>query len=170
MITYENIVPPTIQMLTNLERWLDAGVEHAKRGNWDPELLLTHRLAPDAFNLRKQVQASCDQAKFIAARLAGKEAPKHEDGEQSLEQLRARIADVKTFLKTFTKDDFVGADERVVPLGWAPGKGALGRDYALEFALPNFYFHTTTAYQILRSCGVQLGKIQFIGHVTLRDL
>jgi len=164
----------TIQQMTKiveaLGRCLDKGVAHAKAKSFDPSVLLHARLAPDQFHLIRQVQAACDAAKFAAARTAGKDAPRHEDKEQTVEELQARIAATAAYLKTFTSEDFVGASERVVPLAWMPGKGLSGRDYLVELALPNFYFHVTTAYSILRHNGVDLGKADYIGSLNLRDV
>lgn len=170
MSIHHSIVAQLHSSLGNLEHWLDAGVAFAEKKKFDPKVLLHARLAPDQYPLYRQVQAACDQAKFIAARLSGKDAPKHPDDEQSLEELRARIHDVRTYLAGFTDADFAGADERIIPLPFAPGKGMLGRAYLVQMALPNFYFHLTTAYAILRKNGLDLGKRDFIGALDLRDL
>lgn len=169
MIQHALIVPPVSQMLANLDAWLTLGVEHAERVKFDPELLLGHRLAPDQFTLRRQVQAACDQAKFIGVRLTGKEAAAHDDGDQTLAELRARIADVKSYLAGLSAADFEGAEAKLIPQAWAQGKVLTGAHYLSEFAIPNFYFHASMAYAILRSCGVPLGKYAYIGHVSLRD-
>ena len=113
----------------------------------------------------KQVQSACDSAKFTAARLTGKDAPAHADEEKTFEELRARVAKVTTYLATFSEKDFDGADTRKVALPFLPGgkKGALGLDYLVHFAQPNFFFHIVTAYAILRHNGAKLGKMDFIG-------
>ncbi|MBX7194122.1 MAG: DUF1993 domain-containing protein [Sandaracinaceae bacterium] len=159
------------KMLGNVETWLDEAVSFAKAKNdFDPNVLLSMRLAPDQYTLLKQIQGACDAAKFCAARTSGKDAPKHPDDETTLEQIRARLQSVRTYLAAFTEKDFEGADQRLVPLSFMPGKGLTAADYACEMATPNFYFHVTTAYSILRHAGVNLGKRHFIGSLSLRDV
>ncbi len=155
-------------MLRNLDRWLGKAAEHAKNKNFDPEVFVNARLAPDQYPLVKQVQSACDAAKFAAARLAGKDPPVHPDEEKTFEELRARIAKVGAYLETFTEKDLEGADARKVPIPYLPGgnKGALGIDYLVGLALPNFFFHVTTAYAILRHNGVDLGKRDYIGEAV----
>ena len=156
------------KMLGNLELWLEKGAAHGKAKSFDPSVLLTARLAPDQYPLLKQVQSICDNAKFAAARLTGKEPPKHPDTEQTLDDLRARIATCKAYLATFKPADFVGAETRVVKLPFLEGKVLSGEDYLLEMALPNFFFHLTTAYSILRHNGIDVGKMDFIGSINAR--
>lgn len=170
MSLYDETIHPLDKMLENLNAWLDAGVEHAKSKSFEPAVLLGSRLAPDQFSLLRQIQAACDQAKFAAARVSGKEPPKHPDTEQTLEEIRARIATVRAYLGTFSEKDFEGADARVIPLFFAPGKGMIAGDWLREYALPNFYFHVVTAYAILRHDGVPLGKVAFIGSLRMRDV
>jgi hypothetical protein len=170
MSLYDDTIPQFQKMLTGLEAWLDLGAEYAQKKSFDVGVLLQSRLAPDQFALVKQVQAACDQAKATAARVTGQEPPKHPDTEVTLDELKARIATVKSYLAGFTAKDFEGAETRVIALPFAPGKGMLAPDYVREMALPNFYFHLTTAYAILRHNGVDLGKRHFIAGLTLRDL
>lgn len=170
MSFYAETVTQMSKMLTNLDGWLDAGVEHAKSKGYEPSVLLVARLAPDQYHLIKQVQAACDSAKFAAARLTGKTPPAHPDTEQTLDEVRARINSVLDYLKTFNEADFEGAETRVIPLSFMPGKGMKGTDYLREMALPNFYFHVSMAYAILRNNGVDLGKRHFIGSLVLQDL
>ncbi len=159
------------KMLQNLAAWLDKAAAYAESKSFDAGVLLGARLAPDQFALVRQVQTACDNAKFMAARLTGQQAPSHPDDETTLEQLRARIASVVAYLDGF--DDpaaFDGAAERRVTLRFLPeGAWVRGEDYLREFALPNFYFHVTTAYAILRHNGVGLGKIDYIGGMTLQN-
>jgi hypothetical protein len=157
------------KLLTQLEAWLDKAAAYAAQKSFDPETLLVARLAPDQYTLVQQVQAACDSAKFLAARLAGKEAPKHPDTERTLGEVRARIRAVATYLGTFTPADFEGADARAIALPNREGKLIKGADYLIELGLPNFYFHVTTAYAILRHNGVDLGKRDFIGSVAFFD-
>jgi hypothetical protein len=130
-------------------------------------VLLTARLAPDQYPLLRQVQASCDQAKYMAARLSAKDPPKHPDTEQTFDEARARIRTCTGYLDTFQSSDFEGAESRVLALPFLEGKTLLGRDFLLELAHPNLYFHLTTAYAILRHNGVPLGKRDYTGSLTL---
>jgi len=169
MSLYEASVPQFKKMLTNLSKWLDKAAEHAEKKSFDPNTYLTARLAPDQFAFVRQVQSSCDSAKFAVARIAGKEPPKHPDTEQTFDELRKRVQSVITYLETFKPEDFVGADKRLVALPFLEGKVLATTDYLNEMALPNFYFHVTTAYAILRHNGVNLGKQDYIGSLPVRD-
>jgi hypothetical protein len=158
------------KVLGAVSGWLDKAEAHAKAKNFDPNTLLTARLAPDMFPLARQIQSACDGVKFYASRLAGKQAPKHPDTEQTIDELRARIKSVLEHAASFRPSDYAGADSLVVPLPFMPGKGMLGADYAREMLMPNTYFHLATAYAILRHNGVELGKYDFLASLTLRDL
>src|SRR5471032_417150 len=150
--------------LNALAAVLDKAAAYAVAKKVDPAVLLGWRLAPDMFALARQVQVACDQAKNGAARLAGVEPPKFEDTETSLEQLKARIAKTLAYIKGLdTKAIDVSADREITfPLG--PTKGQMkGGDFLNHFVLPNFYFHLTAAYAIVRHCGVELGKRDFLG-------
>jgi len=170
MDMYRSFIPQAEQMLGNLRAWFDKAEAHAKSLNYDANVLLSARLAPDQFALARQVQTCCDTAKLTAARLTGKDAPVHEDTEQTMDELRNRIDATLAFLKTLSPTDFAGADARIIPLAFLPGQGATGADYVFQFALPNLYFHLTTAYQLLRHNGVPVGKQDFIGRITLQAL
>jgi hypothetical protein len=152
-------------MLSNLDRWLVTAAEYAKSKKAEPDAFVVARLALDQYPLVKQVQSACDSAKFTASRLSGKEAPKHADDEKTYDEVRARVGKVVAYLDTFTEKDFDGAETRKVALPFIPGgnKGALGLDYLVSFAQPNFYFHVAHAYAILRHNGVPLGKMDYIG-------
>ena len=152
--------------LTQLETWLDAAGEHATARSFDPTVFLGLRLAPDQFAFARQVQIASDTAKLAAARLCGKEAPKHADTEQNLEELRARVRSVIAYLDGFSAADFEGAATRHVTQPRWEGKYMLGADYFLQHALPNFYFHSTHVYAILRHNGVNLGKRNFLGPLS----
>ena len=169
MSMYAASVPQMKKMLQNLDKWIEAAVANAKSRGFDPNNLVQARLAPDQYPFVRQVQSSCDTAKFAAARLTGKEAPKHPDTETTIEELHARIRTVVAYLDTFSEKDFAGALERHVELPWAQGKWVPGNEYLNELQLPNFYFHVTTAYAILRHNGVALGKQDYLGNVNLRD-
>lgn len=169
MSMFRATVPQLKKMLRNLDGWLEKASAHAKAKNFSPEVLLAARLAPDQYPLLRQIQAACDSAKFAAARLTAKEAPKHPDEEKTWEEAKARVASVVAYLETFTEADFEGAADRAIALPFLGGKTILGRDYLNEMALPNTYFHLVTAYAILRHSGVDVGKIDFIGSLTLQD-
>ena len=170
MSLYEASVPQLKKMLGNLDKWLEAAVAYAATKSFDPNTLVNARLAPDQYPLSRQVQSACDSAKLAAARLSGKDAPKHPDTETTIDELRARVQSVVAYLATFTAADFAEAKTRVVGLSFLPGKGLAASDYLNEMALPNFYFHVTTAYAILRHNGVGLGKQDYLGSLNLRDI
>jgi len=165
MNLHDATIPIFTKMLRNVDRWLDKAVAYAGEKKFDPETLLQARLAPDQYPLIGQIQAACDQAKYTAAKLTGKEPPAHPDTEKTLEEARARIRTCLGYLETFTPADFVGADERPCSHSWMGGKRMRGGDYLDHLALPNFHFHVTTAYAILRHNGVPLGKGDFLGHL-----
>jgi hypothetical protein len=169
MNLYDLTVPQLVKMLRNVDAWLATAIAHADKKKFDVNGLLQARLAPDQFAFVRQVQTVCDNAKFIAGRLSGKEWPSHPDTETTVEQLRTRIATVITYLDTFKPEDFAGAEERKISLPWMEGKWMRGDEYVTQFALANFYFHVTTTYAILRHNGVELGKRDFIGGVPMRS-
>ena len=169
MTIYDLTVPQLTKMLRNLDGWLGTAIAYAEAKKFDVNNLMKARLAPDQFAFDRQVQTACDNAKLVAARLAGKGWPTHADTETTVDQLRTRIASVITFLDTFKPEDFAGAEERKISLPWMEGKWMRGDEYVAQFALANFYFHVTTAYAILRHSGVDLGKRAFIGGVPMRS-
>lgn len=157
------------KMLDNLSHFLDKAQAYAEAKKFDVEVLLNARLAPDQFNLIRQVQISCDTAKFGAARVCGKEAPSHPDTEKTLDELKARIASVQTYLDSFTPEDFAGAEARQVTTPRWEGKHLTGLEFITQHSIPNLYFHVTTAYSILRHNGVDLGKKDFLGPMPLKS-
>jgi hypothetical protein len=169
MALYEASIPQFKKILLGMDKWLDKAVEQAGKKSFDPAVLLTSRLAPDQFHLLRQIQAACDAAKSAAARLTGREAPSHPDTEQTIDDIRKRIATVAQYLDTVKPDDFKGAETRRIAMPTLPGKLILGSNYLTELALPNFYFHVATAYAILRHNGIELGKRDYIGGLTLMD-
>lgn len=169
MPLYDATVPQLSKMLRNMDRWLEKAAAFTAEKSIDEATLLATRLAPDQFPLVKQVQAACDQAKTVAALLAGKEVPKHPDTEKTIAELRTRIQTCRSYLETFTAADFEGADSRPLALPFFPGKVITGANFLNEMALPNFYFHATTAYAILRHKGLDMGKRDFLGGLTLTD-
>lgn len=168
MSMYENTLPQISKMLRNLDAWLEKATATAESRKFDVNNLFGARLAPDQLPFHRQVQIACDHAKFIAARMSGKTPPSFPDTETNVAELRTRIATTLDYLGTFTAEDFVGAEERQVHLAFMPGQHLLAADYLHEFGLPNFYFHVTTAYAILRHNGVDLGKRDFIGSARMR--
>lgn len=170
MSLFNASVPQLSKMLKALDSWLEKGVAHAKEAKFEPSVLLESRLYPNQYPLVRQVQSACDAAKFAAARIANQDPPKHPDTEKTVEELHARIESVVAYLGKFTEKDFEGADKRVVPLGFMEGKGLAAADYLNEMALPNFYFHVSHAYAILRHNGVALGKQDFLASLNIRDL
>ena len=155
------------KMLKNLDAWLGRGAEHAAARSFDPDVLLQARLAPDQFPLVRQIQGACDQAKFAAAYLSGKEAPPHPDTETSYAEIRQRIATCLAYLEGFEAKDFAAAAERRVSPRWLHGRALTGEDYLVHVAIPNFHFHLCMAYALLRHNGVPLGKADFLGGVPL---
>jgi hypothetical protein len=132
-------------------------------------VLVNSRLAPDMFALNRQVQVACDQAKNASARLAGIEAPKFEDTETTIAQLKERVAKTLAFLKTLDAKAIDASADREITFPLGPKKGQMnGADYLLQFVLPNFFFHSTTAYAILRHCGLDLTKQDFIGAIPIK--
>ena len=144
-------------------------IAHAESRSWDPELLLSSRLAPDQYPLLRQVQAACDAAKALAARVAGVDVPSHPDEEKTLAELRERIHKTLAFLETVAPDQLHGGEARELTLPFLGDKRIKGQDYVAEMAVPNFYFHVVTAYSILRHAGVGLGKRDFIGSMKVYD-
>jgi len=155
--------------LENLEKWLDKADEHAKARSFEVDVLAQARLAPDQFDFVRQLQSACDQAKYAAAYLGGKPAPSHPDTERTFAELRERIRKCTGFLATLRPEDLAGADERKVAPPWLGGRWLRGADYLVHVAVPNFFFHVTMAYAILRHNGVPLGKMDYIGSLPTRE-
>ncbi|WP_242588724.1 DUF1993 domain-containing protein [Corallococcus macrosporus] len=156
------------KQLGQLGKWLEAGAAHAKAKSFDPNLYLGFRLAPDQLPFVKQVQIACDAAKLGASRLTGKPAPSHADTEQTLEELGARVRSTIEYLDTLTAKDFEGAATRVITNPRWEGKVMSGADNFQEHIIPNFYFHLTHTYALLRHNGVNLGKADYLGTLSLR--
>ncbi len=156
------------KLLRNLDAWLDKAVAHAAAKKLDPAVLIQAQLAPDMFAFSRQVQSACDQAKFAAARTAGKDPPAHADTETTFDELKQRVAAVVAYLDEYSERDFEGVDQRTVSLPRWEGKSLTATNYLLEHSLPNFFFHLTTAYALLRHNGVDLGKRDYIGALTWR--
>ncbi len=165
---YEITITQFKKMLQNLSAILDKGSLLAEAKKIEMEVLLGSRLAPDQFNLIRQVQIACDTAKLCASRLTGKEAPVHEDNEKTLPELQARIKSVIGYLNGFSQKDFAGAAERKISQPRWEGKYLNGQEFAIEHAIPNLYFHVTTAYSILRHNGVDIGKKAYLGELPFK--
>ena len=170
MNLYQLTVPQFIRVLGQVQRWLDKAEAHAAAKKFDVETLLTARLAPDMFPLLRQLQSISDSSKGNAARLAGITAPSFPDTEKTLPEIRERLQKTVAFLESLKPEQFEGAEDRTITLPFLPGKGIKGCDYIVTFGLPNFYFHATTAYNILRHNGVDVGKMDFIGAAPFFDL
>lgn len=158
-----------IRSLTALQGMLTKAAQFADHKRISAEVLLGSRLAPDQFPLAKQIQMTCDNAKLCVARLTGVDAPKHEDNEQTLPEFVARVDSTIAFLKTINPEQFQNYTERTVRFGYLPGVHLTAKDYVTQHALPNFYFHLTTVYAILRHNGVELGKRDYLVGVNFRN-
>jgi uncharacterized protein len=156
------------RLLVQLDHCIDKAVAYAATKKFDPNVLVQARLAPDMFAFARQVQATCDQAKYAASRLAGREPPSHPDTEQTMDELKKRIATVVGYLSEFSEQDFAGVAERTVTTPRWEGKSMTAINYLVEHAQPNFFFHLTTAYAILRHNGVDIGKRDYLAPLTWR--
>jgi hypothetical protein len=163
---YQVSVPVFKRMLGNLSAFLTKAEAHATARKIDPSVLLQARLFPDMFPLTKQVQIACDFAKGAAARLAGVDVPKYDDTETTFEDLRARIAKTVSFVESCKAAQIEGSESRPISLTMGGKSYSFnGLDYLNNMVFPNFYFHVTTAYDILRHNGVELGKADFVGQI-----
>jgi hypothetical protein len=161
---YQASAPRFANMLRNLAALIEKADAHCAAKKIEPAALTAFRLYPDMFPFTRQVQIACDTAKGAVARLAGVEIPKHEDVEQSFAELKARIAKTIDFIESVPAAKIDGSEEREIVLPMRSGERRYkGMQYLLGFAYPNFYFHVTTAYDILRHNGVEIGKADFIG-------
>lgn len=163
---YEASIPVLTRMLDNLSNILKKAEANAQARSIEPKVFIESRLAPDMYPLARQVQIASDMAKGCAARLAGVEVPSWADTETSFEELQGRIAKTRDFIKSIDATQLEDSETRTVVLKMRSGEISFsGRDYLLNFALPNFYFHVTAAYAILRHNGVDVGKMDFLGGV-----
>ncbi len=162
---YQASAPRFANILRNLSAILDKAQAHAEAKKIDPLALTQARLFPDMFPLTRQVQIACDTAKGAVARLAGVEIPVHDDVEQRLAELRARISKTIDFIESIKPAQIDGSEEKEVTLKMRGQEVKFkGLQYLLGHAYPNFYFHVTTAYDILRHNGIELGKRDYIGN------
>jgi hypothetical protein len=164
---YEASIPLFLHTLESLKTLLQKGAAHAEAKKFDPNVLVNSRLAPDMLNLARQVQIASDAAKGAAARLSAAEPPKFEDTEATLPELVARVDKTITYLRGLNAAQFEGSEERTVTVNTP--RGALsftGVHFLRHWALPNFFFHVTTAYNLLRHNGVEIGKADYLGKVV----
>ena len=163
---YQASVPAFVNMLNHLSAILAKAEAYAAERKIAPEVLLNWRLAPDMFPFTRQIQVASDLAKGTTARLAGREVPSYADEEKSFAEVKARIAKTVKFIEGFAPKDIDGSEARDISLTIGGQELRFkGEPYLVDFALPNFYFHATTAYDILRRCGVEIGKRDFIGQI-----
>jgi uncharacterized protein len=162
---YSASVPVFQRILGNMLNWFDKAQAHAEARRFDPNNYAGLRLAPDMLPLASQVRIACDTAKGCARRLAAVEAPVHADDETTLDQLRERIRSTLDYLATVPEPNFEGSEGRTIEIPRRSGEPLRfdGESYLKHFALPNFFFHATTAYALLRHAGVELGKTDFLG-------
>ena len=159
-------VPALLQILDSLSAVIDKAAAHCEARKIDPATLMGYRLAPDMFAFARQIQVATDNAKGIAARLAGVEIPKLADDETTFDELKARLAKVADFISSLPAAQFEGAETRAIMLKLGGTETHFtGANYLFGFGLPNFYFHASTAYDILRHAGVPVGKRDFLGAV-----
>jgi uncharacterized protein len=157
-------IPVFVKMLGNLSAILDKGDVHIKAKNIDPSVLINYRLAPDMYPLGKQVQIATDRAESCATLLAGLEVPNHGHNEATFADLQVRIARTVAFIQSVGPEQINGSEERAISFKIRDKEFSfLGLPYLLNFVLPNFYFHITTTYVILRHNGVELGKMDYLG-------
>jgi hypothetical protein len=160
---YDASVPAFVNMLTSISKILDKAAAHAEAKKIDPSVLINDRLAPDMFPLSRQIQIATDGVKGGAARLAGVEVPSFPDTETTFAELKERIEKTVAFLHSIDKAKFDGAEDRSVTMKVGPNDMTFpAKIYLFEFVIPNFYFHATTTYAILRHNGIEMGKQDFL--------
>jgi hypothetical protein len=164
---YQASVPSLIRFINNLIVILEKGAVYAEAKKIDPTVLINTRLYPDMFHLGRQIQIVSDVARRGVARLAGVEAPELEDNETTFPELIDRLQKTITYLETFTPEQIDGSEEKPITLPIRNETMTFeGLPFLLNFILPNVYFHITTTYAILRHCGVELGKLDFLGKIS----
>lgn len=165
----EIVVDQFSRSLGSLKNLLKKAQAHAQERKFDENLFLQSKLATDMFPLIKQVQIACDTAKLTCSRLSGTQAPAFPDDEKTVGELQTRIDKTLDYIKTFATNDFKGYENQKISFFWNPGKHIMGNDYITSYAIPNFYFHLTTAYAILRSNGVHVGKGDYLGEMQWKS-
>ena len=161
---YDQVVPVMQRMISNMSAILQKAESYAQARKIDPPALLQARLAPDMFTFTRQVQIATDFVKSAPSRLTGVEPPRWEDNEQTFAELQARLQRALDYVGSFKREQFAGAESRAIEFK-TPTRtlNFNGKDYLLNFALPNFYFHLTMAYAILRHNGLEIGKLDYLG-------
>jgi hypothetical protein len=160
-------VPIFVRMLGNIDGWLDKAEAHAAERKFETSVYLGTRLAPDMLPFMQQIQIACDAAKFCVARLTGTDGPKFEDDETTLTDLRQRVRKTIDYLQSVPAAQVDGSDEREITVPRRAGPITMkGEQYLKHFALPNFFFHVTTVYALLRHNGVNLGKSDYLAGLT----
>ncbi|WP_437675902.1 DUF1993 domain-containing protein [Sorangium sp. So ce131] len=162
---YQSSIPVLVRMLGNLSAILTKAEAYAQAKKIEPRVLIEGRLSPDMFPLARQVQIATDMAKGCGARLAGVDLPKYEDNEATFDELQARLAKTIAFLNSLRPEQIDGSEDRdiTIPMGNNPPLQLKGLNYLLYWVQPNFYFHVTTAYAILRHNGLEIGKMDYLG-------
>jgi len=167
---YYETIQQCVQSLENLETFLDKAEAHAAAKKFDVGVLIGGRLAPDMKPFIYQVQSACDYVKGGAAWLSGQRPPKHEDTEQTITEVRARIRKTIDFARSVPEASYADAENQKIGLSWAPGKILSGKDYLLQMIVPNVYFHIAMTYSILRKDGVDVGKMDFLGPISFVEV
>lgn len=163
---YEATIPTFLHTLTSLKAIMEKAVAHAEARKFDVNVFVNTRLYPDMLPLSRQVQIASDAAKGAAARLSGTEPPKFEDNETTMAELLARVTKTVDYLQSFKAEQFAGADDRVITIKTQRATfNFKSADFVRHWALPNFFFHVTTAYALLRHGGVEVGKADFLGNI-----
>ncbi len=168
---YNASIPVFDRHLANMQGYLEKGAVYAAEKKIDDTVLTQSRIYPDMFPLARQVMIACDFAKGASARLAGIEVPKFEDTETTFAELKSRVQKTRDFLKTLKPEQFIGAEAKKISItiGGNPVE-FIGEPYLLNFVFPNFYFHSTTAYNLLRHAGVPVGKGDFVSRTGLSNV
>ncbi len=158
-------VPQVLRTLDNMTKIIDKALAHGTAKKIDPSVFFGYRLAVDMLPFSRQIQIMCDQVKGMAARLAGVEVPSFPDSEATMDDLKARIAKTRDYVASFKPEQFDGSESKPLSIKFGPNEAKFddGVDYVTRSVFPNFYFHATTAYDILRHCGVEVGKRDFLG-------
>jgi hypothetical protein len=163
---YEASIPAFVRTLDNLSQILHKAEAYAGEKKIEPQVLVNARLAPDMFALARQIQIASDGVKGAAARLTGTEIPSYPDTETTFAELQERIAKTAAYLQSFSPEQFEGSETKeIVVKGRTHERRFNGRDYLFSYVIPNFFFHVTTAYGILRHNGLEIGKADYLGKI-----
>lgn len=158
------IIPSIVQMLNNLSAFIDKAEAFSEARKIAPSVIINYRLAPDMFPFARQIQVATDQAKAVVSRLAGVEVPSYPDTEKTFAELKERIAKTIAYVKSIKPEQINDTQDKEIVLKFGEHETKLkGRQYVFNYFFPNFFFHVTSAYNILRHCGVELGKRDFLG-------